>query len=430
MARRKRSGWEMGVVAAVMAAGTGACADRAPQAGSELGPGEVSVTDSAGVMIVTHGSLAELEALPRLELTGEPILTIGFADAGPGQEPYLFRMAHRARLLSDGTIAVSEPLDGEIRIFDGEEGAFLRSVGRPGEGPGEFELLAWFDVLPGDSLAVWDDALARTTVFAPDGTVARVERRELPAEARPLIPAGSFPDGSLLLLLFSSELPLQDAVSERSETMARWNPADPARLDTLAAFPIPGTFVDRDFRIHPGLGMPFAPRPAWAARGRRLHVGFGSTFSFSTYDAVAGRLERVVRSSEPPVPIPPAEVDAVWDERLEAAADAARRALVRRVRGLVAAPEYFPALAGMVVSREGNVWVRRYPLPEDEVQIWHVFDPEGFHLGWIDIPEDLQVLEVAGHRIVARHTDELGVRTLRVHGLDPRVAGGLEGAAP
>ncbi|HEX6911595.1 MAG TPA: hypothetical protein VF142_14435, partial [Longimicrobium sp.] len=49
----------------------------------------------------------------------------------------------------------------------GPAGAVLRTVGRRGEGPGEYRMIRNVQALPGDSLLVYDPELARVTVYGP-----------------------------------------------------------------------------------------------------------------------------------------------------------------------------------------------------------------------------------------------------------------------
>src|SRR5215213_5330837 len=56
---------------------------------------------------------------------------------------------------------------GRIVAF-GPDGRFLRTMGRKGSGPGEFQAIRTIQVLPGDSLLVFDGGLNRVSVFAPD----------------------------------------------------------------------------------------------------------------------------------------------------------------------------------------------------------------------------------------------------------------------
>ena len=72
-----------------------------------------------------------------------------------------------------GEIVVPEPQDSRVRVYD-STGTLMATIGRRGEGPGEFQAVApvfW----AADTLVVFDNQLARATYLLSDGTAARTE---------------------------------------------------------------------------------------------------------------------------------------------------------------------------------------------------------------------------------------------------------------
>jgi len=71
-----------------------------------------------------------------------------------------------------GRIFIWDPRTYEIRIFDAK-GAFARSIGKKGEGPGEFSdnIRLEFQACPDGRLAVWDNV--RIQRFSPEGKFER-----------------------------------------------------------------------------------------------------------------------------------------------------------------------------------------------------------------------------------------------------------------
>lgn len=72
---------------------------------------------------------------------------------------------------NDGRILVAQTQDGLIRVF-GPDGTSLPTLGRPGEGPGEFSRLTRIGWI-GDSIWALDPGLARITIFDPDTGLVR-----------------------------------------------------------------------------------------------------------------------------------------------------------------------------------------------------------------------------------------------------------------
>ena len=68
---------------------------------------------------------------------------------------------------SRGRVIVADDLSHDLRVFE-LTGEFVATVGRSGEGPGEFSSPWQVQVGPDDSLYVWDPGRAAISVFGPD----------------------------------------------------------------------------------------------------------------------------------------------------------------------------------------------------------------------------------------------------------------------
>ena len=67
----------------------------------------------------------------------------------------------------DGSLVVADGYSGKVRMYDAE-GHLIRSLGRPGRGPGEFEQLTAATALPSGSVCGVDARSSRVTCFAGD----------------------------------------------------------------------------------------------------------------------------------------------------------------------------------------------------------------------------------------------------------------------
>lgn len=106
---------------------------------------------------------------PSWELSSQPIVIITDSAVPPGHEFDGVSSAYRFR---DGGILVANAGARELVYFD-SVGALRRSVGRKGQGPGEFQGPMSIFAGRADSLAVYDPALQRWTILGPDLAVAR-----------------------------------------------------------------------------------------------------------------------------------------------------------------------------------------------------------------------------------------------------------------
>jgi hypothetical protein len=142
------------VATAVLAA---ACSERSTPAVSSGG----AEVDSAGVRIVESPARADL---PRWSVDATPT-TIGVVE---GPADYTLHRVGSGRVLPDGRIVIANNRT-ELRFYD-RDGVHLRTVGRRGEGPGEFRDIGGL-VLARDTLFVYDRSNQRLTFLSPAGEV-------------------------------------------------------------------------------------------------------------------------------------------------------------------------------------------------------------------------------------------------------------------
>jgi hypothetical protein len=123
------------------------------------------VVDSAGVAIVRNAG----DDVP-LEWRFEPVLTLGGAVDGP--EAFYQVHANAVDVDAAGNLYILDRGNHRVVVFD-PQGRHLRSMGRKGGGPGEFEWPAELVVSPGGVVEVTDFSKRGLIRFGPDGEVLR-----------------------------------------------------------------------------------------------------------------------------------------------------------------------------------------------------------------------------------------------------------------
>ena len=117
----------------------------------------------APFIVGCSGQRTAPSGLPVWAVGEHPLMTIADSAAPPGHEFNGISSAHRR---SDGTILVANSGAAELALFD-SSGRFVKTVGRKGQGPGEFQgpiaVFAW----RADSVVVFDPANLRWTVLDP-----------------------------------------------------------------------------------------------------------------------------------------------------------------------------------------------------------------------------------------------------------------------
>lgn len=126
---------------------------------------EVLRADSAGIEIVeSRGEDTELTwALQReFELGGQESGPESFFSVGP----------MTVGVDSGGRIYVLNPQESHVAVFS-PEGEYIRTVGAPGEGPGEISMAASLSVSTGGAVSVFDFGKGSLVQFGPEGGFLR-----------------------------------------------------------------------------------------------------------------------------------------------------------------------------------------------------------------------------------------------------------------
>lgn len=363
--------------------------------------------DSAGIRIVE--SRAPLwSGDEKWRLSPSPVLQIGAAE---GDEALLFGVEDLARL-KDGRVVVVNGGAHELRIYSGT-GRYITSIGREGDGPGEFRFPDKLWVLPEDSLVVLD--FARVSAFDGAGAFVRAERQG------PWSPWDRFPDGTFLSLVIPPGVDRFEPGYFQPEYAVVRSRADGSDSDTLAF--VPG---DELFRSASEVGgitsfrAPFGAVRVAAVHGASVYTAGGNAFEIWDLD-LTGSLVRIIRRDVEPRPVSDSDVAAYETKMLAGQPEHQRRRRNRLLREWTY-PSVMPALDELEVDVEGNVWARHYALEVGERLEWSVFDPSGRWLGQVSTPAGLAVKEIGSDYILGLWVDDLGVEYVQLYFLEkPRL---------
>ncbi len=371
--------------------------------------------DSAGVAIVenTRGAWTETTGW---RASDTPVLVIGVTEGPP--ELQLFRVRD-ARKLADGRIVVANSGTGELRFFH-ESGRYEQSAGRPGEGPGEYETLAWIRRFQHDSLLAYDLGRWGGSILDRDGAFGRSFRLAPPSGAPPVFGFEVLPDGTILGVAETSPPGLALGLHRVQITFFRYR-SDGELLGTLGPFPGRDVYMqtlgggDRGPRRISGTA-PFGRRPGATVRGDRLCIALADGYEIDCYDT-DGTLRQSIRRAVGPRPVTDADFERYVNARLARIdGESQRREWEPRIRALPV-PETMPPYDTLAVDARDNLWVRELPPSPDGRQRWTVFDAGGVMLGSVYLPEGLRVTQIGDDFVLGIWQDELGVESVRQYAL-------------
>lgn len=346
-------------------------------------------------------------SVPRLQAVTE--LRIPSEGAG-----YSLSLVTEAVPLDQGGIAILEPRDARISVFD-SGGRFVRSFGRAGQGPGEYISPSWL-MRRGDTLMVSDVGTNRLTVMLTSGRVLRSFR--LPRS------------GDGVFQSFRRILVVPVRVVSAFE-----------RADAHLVFQV----VDRAGRVQDTiLNIPNTPRILRYVRGGGLMVGLQPLDDQPLYDiqrdaSAVVVIERAVRPEAPhevvlrrvqldgrvtllrrmsyePAVVPSIMVDSQVAQLIRSGPPVSGGNLEERIRRGLFVPSHLPSVTAVIAATDGVIWLRREETTTDLVR-WTRLDRNGRLTGelmlrprarvvsasndhlWVIEPSEVDLPEIVRYRV-------------------------------
>ncbi|MFA9452668.1 MAG: 6-bladed beta-propeller [Candidatus Aminicenantaceae bacterium] len=320
--------------------------------------------ESRDGVTVVHNPRAPLHPEPVLEL--EEVLSIQGSET---EEEQMFQDIHTLDVDSEGNIYVLDEGAADIKVFNGA-GKHVRTIGRQGQGPGEFAFPIMVLVTPQAELLVHDmnqralkildfegNFLRQLSIadmfqftgprFLPGG---RMVGSHLVPEQEPLAELKLF-DGELEPLLTIVSLPVEPPpvlhyFAGNSMTGLRWNLNNRGEV-------VWGDFMEPEYALH-----------IHDVQGNLLRTIEREYDVIRITEADKEPLLRKMFGDNPPPP--------QWDIRI---------------------PDRYPPFSGLSCDDSGRIYVKTYTQGGGEVgEAYDVFDAEGRYMAQVTLPVPLMVM--------------------------------------
>lgn len=302
--------------------------------------------------------------------------------------------------------AVAPGPGGLLAWTDGRSGQFsvrdplgrVRSIGRQGAGPGEFQAIGAMDWL-GDSLWVADGLLPRVQVFSDTGRFLGVITATRPAGW------GLTRDGSLVGF---AGVPLGRDVPF---AVLSYTPKA-TTVDTVGVFQL---VPAERFALPPRMALnkqPLLPETVvgWNASHDRFCGATPAGTGQIRVRCLDGRGVVVVDRSVPLEPRP--LTNAIYDDVIKAWARGPERSEAV-MRDLIRRPRVLPLALELKVENEGGIWLRRTHASEP-VAVWARLRSDGSLREQVQMPRGFNLLRVGADALWATSADADGLQTLHV----------------
>jgi 6-bladed beta-propeller len=394
-------------VLAVLVFAASACDTAAPRPTAE-------VVDSAGTRIVRY-DLTDV-SVPVYRVLAEHDLEIGTLDGDP---EYAFSRITDLVLSADGGVLMSDAVTQEIRLFD-VDGRYEGTIGRNGEGPGEFATAPTIIDLSADTVFAFDSRNRRISAFLLSGELVDETTLRIGEGGRPQsvirLTDGSYLSRSTWLNPAKVD-EAHDVRLELDSIVVEHLDESGAVLDTL------GIVADRprarrqqisaggQFRVLQAV-PPYAAQAQMRSDGTRLILARQEAFRIDMIDP-SGRSEASLRVNGVQHPATAQQIRArqeadILEDLGHLDLDPLTYAL-----NLEFLPERLPPFGRVVVSQSSDVWVSLTEFGFSEGLDWLVFSPAGELRGLVHTPPDFRLRAVGENVLIGFVLSELDVPYIR-----------------
>lgn len=325
---------------------------------------------------------------PTWRIDPAPLLVIS-DDLGTSAIPVETPIA--AFMTPTGEVVVVDAGYHGLRYFSAD-GAFLRQVGREGDGPGEFRTISRAHRC-GDRLVIESPY---QKVHHSHDLASGIRLRSYEPSAPPgersfhTIAAACGPDGRFIRAGY-------------------WDPQSDLQRPQAMRLPVPYWVTDSldtpavELGMLPGPDLWMLGRgssgplalgkwPVVAMGADRIYIGTGDSLYVEVYSRDGEPLGLVGRSWGDTSATPD---DVTRYKYLDTLAKPNREdTIAMRSWEMQEWPTSIPAYTALHVDRDDNLWIRSFPRSVENLVRWVVFSPAGVEIGSVDLPSTLEVFDI------------------------------------
>ncbi len=283
---------------------------------------------------------------------------------------------------NDGNIYICDYKANNIKKFNAS-GKHLKTIGRKGQGPGEFNMPFEISVT-NDKLIVWDMGNRRLCAFTADGEfiksvqIFRGEGR--PQKMRPL------PNGNIVIELEKIYFGEQD---KPQDCLIEIYSPDLEKIKTLYTQQVWRNKFMRIESMFTNIIQPFSPLVCWDVSPEgKIIIGYPEEYEIELFDSEGGKISTFSHSYEP-VKVTEEDKKSFFSGITYSSEGTTTQTVPEPIVKNTEFPKLKPAFKQILVDSEGNILV--WPYRKNREEEWRYFDafsPDCNFIGSVQIMGD------------------------------------------
>jgi len=297
-------------------------------------------------------------------------------------ENYVFYRATGISVDSEGNILVLDSGNFRIQKYD-KNGKYLQTIGRQGQGPGEFESPRSLYIDARDNFYI-EDSFKRIETFDKNGVFK--ERIKLKTDSALMRSLGFMRGGNFIARTISrgerkSDMPGDYDSFLNIDLISQ----DGTSIKTVASFRLENSErIKNDRGGYLYLNNLCKPFLGFCPINEEMAVyGFSSEYELFVINS-SGELEYIIKKDELPQPVTEAEKDKVIDRIMGIPMKLSRR----KIAGTIRLPKYKPFYREIIKDDKNRIYVEKFKFPFDRGDSvdFDIFSKGGYYLYKAKIP--------------------------------------------
>ncbi len=350
-------------------------------------PVKIETTDSVKVV-----SNPDFPRDGKITYTMKEEISIGLEE---GDENYILNRPFDVKVAENGTIYILDWGDVNIKVYD-RFGKFLRTIGRKGQGPGEFDVPVYFDLSSDGKIYIMDSRLLRVAILDTLGKFISGFRLEDGYHSEMKTDRNNH-------LYFQKNVTL-DVEDINSKISIQRFASDGKEILNFGEF-----INEKQIAIRTGDKSSISirsrdmPTTVWGIDfSGRLYAGYNENYQLNVYDPNGKLAFRFGREFTP--------VPNTIERKNNPNWTAEQKRLLEKYHANL--PNFKPAFKrNLVFDEYGNVWINIYHDTDFKGTVYDVFSPDGIYLKQVSV--DYPVYEFKGGKAYSITTTEDEFRVVK-----------------